>query len=43
LQLPQLDLYAVFYNVQPADNTRGDFEDNSGAGYANAESLAADH
>lgn len=32
----------VFYNVQPADNSRGDFEDNSGAGYANAESTSAD-
>ena len=32
----------VFYNVQPADNARGDFEDNSGAGYANAESTSAD-
>jgi hypothetical protein len=32
----------VFYNVQPADNYRGDFEDNSGAGYANANSSAAD-
>jgi hypothetical protein len=32
----------VFYNVQPADNYRGDFEDNSGAGYANAESTTAD-
>jgi hypothetical protein len=31
----------VFYNVQPADNTRGDFEDNTGAGYANAESTSA--
>jgi hypothetical protein len=32
----------LYYNVQPADNYRGDFEDNSGAGYANAESTAAD-
>jgi hypothetical protein len=32
----------LFYNVQPADNYRGDFEDNSGAGYPNAESTAAD-
>jgi hypothetical protein len=32
----------VFYNVQPADNSRGDFEDNSGAGYTNAESTTAD-
>jgi hypothetical protein len=33
---------SIFYNVQPADNYRGDFEDNSGAGYANANSSAAD-
>jgi len=33
----------LFYNVQPTDNTRGDFEDKSGAGYANAESTAADN
>jgi hypothetical protein len=32
----------LFYNVQPQDNRRGDFEDNSGAGYSNAESTAAD-
>ncbi len=32
----------LYYNVQPADNYRGDFEDNSGAGYPNAESTAAD-
>jgi len=32
----------LFYNVQPADNFRGDFEDNSGAGYPNAESTTAD-
>ena len=32
----------LFYNVQPQDNRRGDFEDNSGAGYPNAESIAAD-
>jgi hypothetical protein len=32
----------MYYNVQPTDNTRGDFEDNSGAGYANAESTSAD-
>ena len=30
----------VTYNVQPKDNYRGDFEDASGAGYANAESTA---
>jgi hypothetical protein len=33
---------SIFYNYQPADNFRGDFEDNSGAGYPNAESTAAD-
>jgi hypothetical protein len=33
---------SVFYNMQPADNFRGDFEDNSGAGYPNAESTSAD-
>ncbi len=33
----------LFYNVQPVDNNRGDFEDKSGAGYANAESTAADN
>jgi hypothetical protein len=33
----------VFYNVQPQDNYRGDFEDASGAGFANAESSAADN
>ena len=32
----------VYYNQQPADNFRGDFEDNSGAGYPNAESTSAD-
>ena len=32
----------LYYNVAPADNTRGDFEDNNGAGYTNAESTAAD-
>jgi hypothetical protein len=32
----------LFYNVQPQDNRRGDFEDNSGAGYSNAESTADD-
>jgi hypothetical protein len=32
----------LFYNVQPADNARGDFEDRLGGGFANAESLAAD-
>jgi len=32
----------VWYNQQPVDNNRGDFEDASGAGYANAGSTAAD-
>jgi hypothetical protein len=32
----------LFFNQQPADNNRGDFEDNSGAGFANAESTSAD-
>ena len=32
----------VFYNQQPADNNRGDFEDASGAGRPNAGSTAAD-
>mgnify|MGYP005991554471 CR=1 FL=1 len=32
----------VTYNLQPTDNNRGDFEDASGAGYANAESTSAD-
>jgi len=32
----------LFYNQQPADNYRGDFEDNNTAGYPNAESTAAD-
>jgi hypothetical protein len=33
----------LFFNKQPADNNRGDFEDASGAGFANAESSAADN
>ena len=33
---------SLFYNVQPVDNNRGDFEDASGAGYANAESTSTD-
>ena len=41
--LPQNALSSsIFYNYQPADNFRGDFEDNSGAGYANANSTSAD-
>jgi hypothetical protein len=34
--------YTLYYNVAPADNYRGDFEDASGAGYTNAESTSAD-
>ena len=30
----------IYYNVQPTDNTRGDFEDANGAGYPNAQSAA---
>jgi len=35
---------SLFYNVQPTDNYRGDFEDQAGTagGYANANSTAAD-
>jgi len=32
----------IWYNQQPADNYRGDFEDNSGAGYPNADSTSTD-
>jgi hypothetical protein len=32
----------LFYNMATKDNFRGDFEDNSGAGYPNAESTSAD-
>jgi len=35
-------LSTLYYNVAPADNYRGDFEDALGAGYNNAESTAAD-
>jgi hypothetical protein len=35
-------LNTLFYNVQPVDNNRGDFEDNSGQGYPNADSTSAD-
>ena len=31
----------VYYNEQPTDNQRGDFEDASGAGYPNAESATS--
>jgi len=33
---------SIFYNVQPADNNRGDFEDNNLAGRPNASSTNAD-
>jgi hypothetical protein len=33
----------LFYNVAPQDNRRGDFEDNAGAGYPNAESTSTDN
>jgi hypothetical protein len=33
---------SIFYNVQPVDDNRGDFEDASGAGYANAQSTSGD-
>ena len=36
------DLNTLFYNVQPTDNNRGDFEDVTGGGFPNAESTAAD-
>ena len=32
------DPIELFYNVQPVDNARGDFEDNEGAGFPNAQS-----
>jgi hypothetical protein len=35
-------LSMLYYNVQPADNYRGDFEDAANAGYSNAESTTAD-
>jgi len=33
---------SLYYNVQPVDNNRGDFEDDNGAGYPNANSTSAD-
>ena len=36
------DLNTLFYNLQPTDNNRGDFEDAAGAGRPNAESTSAD-
>ena len=32
----------LYYNVAPTDNYRGDFEDNSGAGYQNSNSTTSD-
>jgi hypothetical protein len=40
--LPSGSINTLFYNVQPADNYRGDFEDNNGAGYPNANSTSTD-
>jgi len=37
-----VDTNVVYYNQQPTDNNRGDFEDASGAGRPNANSTAAD-
>ncbi len=39
---PDVDGNVLYYNEQPTDNRRGDFEDASGAGFPNAESTAAD-
>jgi hypothetical protein len=40
--LPAAGTNTLFFNRQPTDNTRGDFEDNSGAGFPNAESTSTD-
>ena len=40
--IPMAGNNVIFYNVQPTDNERGDFEDAAGAGRPNAESTAAD-
>ena len=40
--LPSGSVNTLFFNTQPADNYRGDFEDNSGAGYPNADSTSSD-
>ena len=40
--LPSGSTNTLFFNTQPADNYRGDFEDNSGAGYPNADSTSSD-
>ena len=41
--IPAAGTNTLFYNVQPVDNRRGDFEDNSGAGYPNADSTSTDN
>jgi hypothetical protein len=43
--VPAAGANRLFYNIQPVDNNRGDFEDKSSSGfggYANAESTSAD-
>jgi hypothetical protein len=40
--VPAAGTNLLLWNKQPSDNTRGDFEDNSGAGYQNADSTSAD-
>ena len=40
--VPRAGANTLLYNIQPVDNKRGDFEDNSGAGYPNADSTSAD-
>jgi len=48
LNIPQAGTNQLFYNIQPVDNNRGDFEDKSNTatplagGYPNADSTAAD-
>ena len=39
---PDSGSFQLYYNEQPTDSNRGDFEDASGAGRPNAESTAAD-
>jgi hypothetical protein len=40
--VPAAGTNMLFWNKQPTDNTRGDFEDASGAGYPNADSTSTD-
>ena len=40
--VPKAGTNMLFWNKQPTDNTRGDFEDNAGAGYQNADSTSTD-